>query len=181
MSHFLSNSLRPGSKAGWMKSAATALLATVLAVSPLAGATEAGPRDRDGRWQHTHRADDHRREDHRRDHRADHRPRHPHGGPPGLQRAPGKGHAHHPGQRHEARSHAPVRHAYPRDAFHRLSRAERYELQRRLARQGYYRGPIDGLWGPGTLNGMNAWAGQNSGYQMSSLETTMLLLQALLR
>ncbi len=43
-----------------------------------------------------------------------------------------------------------------RSAFYALPRAERMELQERLAAPGLYRGDIDGLWGPGTASAFAA-------------------------
>lgn len=172
-----------------LKTTCAALLAAILGFGALAPA-EAGPRDDRGRWEQRH--DGHRGDRDRRHHdRRD-------WAPPGHRKAHGKGHDKH---RHEARDHdrrryeAParrwqpppreVRHGWqqphPREAFHRMSREERYQIQRRLARQGYYNGPIDGAWGPGTWNGMNSWANSGNGYNMSSTEATLMLLQALLR
>lgn len=42
--------------------------------------------------------------------------------------------------------------------FRALNERERYAVQRSLARVGYYAGPIDGVWGPGTWAGTAAYA-----------------------
>ena len=43
-------------------------------------------------------------------------------------------------------------------AFNSYSRAERQKIQRRLSRQGYYNGGIDGSFGPGTYRAIAAYA-----------------------
>lgn len=43
-------------------------------------------------------------------------------------------------------------------AFNSYSKAERRAIQRSLRSYGYYRGGIDGSFGPGTYNALNAYA-----------------------
>lgn len=43
-------------------------------------------------------------------------------------------------------------------AFNSYSKAERKAIQRSLRSYGYYRGGIDGSFGPGTYNALNAYA-----------------------
>jgi hypothetical protein len=43
-------------------------------------------------------------------------------------------------------------------AFNSYSVAQRYQIQRRLAHWGYYRGGIDGSFGPGTYSAVAAYA-----------------------
>ena len=43
-------------------------------------------------------------------------------------------------------------------AFNSYSRAERQAIQRKLRAYGYYRGGIDGAFGPGTYNAITAYA-----------------------
>jgi hypothetical protein len=42
--------------------------------------------------------------------------------------------------------------------FNEFSPSARRIIQQRLAAQGYYRGPIDGIWGPGTARAVAAYA-----------------------
>ncbi|TXH95998.1 MAG: hypothetical protein E6Q73_14140 [Pseudorhodobacter sp.] len=43
-------------------------------------------------------------------------------------------------------------------AFNSYSRSQRYQIQRTLAHWGYYRGGIDGSFGPGTYSAVSAYA-----------------------
>lgn len=154
-----------------------ALLAAAVSLGALAPMAEAGPRD-DRRWEQRHHgppghAKHHNKGKGKGHARNDPPPRHVHRGPsrPEVRYVPVPVPARAPGWQQP----------HPREAFYRMSREDRLRIQRQLARQGYYRGPIDGAWGPGTWNGMNAWAGNNGGYGMNTMEATLVLLQALLR
>ncbi|RRH74263.1 peptidoglycan-binding domain-containing protein [Falsigemmobacter faecalis] len=153
------------------------LLAAALSLGTLAPMAEAGPRD-ERRWEQRH----HGPPGHAKRHhtgkgkahaRHDHRPRH-------VQRDRGRPEVRYVPVPVPAPNHG-WQQRHPRDAFYRMSREDRYRVQRQLAQQGYYRGPIDGAWGPGTWNGMNAWNNNNGGMGMGSMEATLMLLQALLR
>jgi peptidoglycan hydrolase-like protein with peptidoglycan-binding domain len=48
----------------------------------------------------------------------------------------------------------------------RLSAAEIRNLQARLGQLGYYRGPVDGVWGPGMQSALQRFQ-QSSGIQVS--------------
>jgi len=66
-------------------------------------------------------------------------------------------------------------------AFHEYSPQARRAIQQRLAAYGYYRGPIDGVWGRGTAAAVSAYARDvNAGNALSSRDGTVRLLNQLI-
>jgi hypothetical protein len=66
-------------------------------------------------------------------------------------------------------------------AFNEYSPASRRAIQQRLRAYGYYRGPIDGAFGPGTRNAIQAYARDTgNGQAIQSRDGTVRLLNGLL-
>lgn len=86
-------------------------------------------------------------------------------------------------RRYEAPRYQPVpQYASPvTDAFREYSVASRRAIQTRLRAYGYYRGAIDGIYGPGTRNAIEAYARDtgNSGL-LGTRNGTVTLLNGLL-
>lgn len=72
--------------------------------------------------------------------------------------APRHDHGYGHGHRHEKPKAQSIYHTPVARAFNSYSRAERRLIQRRLAHWGYYRGGIDGSFGPGTYSAVVAYA-----------------------
>lgn len=78
--------------------------------------------------------------------------------------------------RHSAPAFTPVA-----AAFNEYSPASRRAIQQRLHAYGYYRGPIDGAFGPGTRNAIEAYARDTGNVQATqSRDGTVRLLNGLL-
>lgn len=66
-------------------------------------------------------------------------------------------------------------------AFRDYSPAGRRAIQQQLRAMGYYRGPIDGAWGPGTWNAVQSYAlAMRSTESLRSRDGTVLLLNRLI-
>lgn len=66
-------------------------------------------------------------------------------------------------------------------AFAEFSPASKRAIQSRLRAYGYYRGSIDGVWGPGTSNAIQAYARDTgNGRALTSRDGTVRLLNGLL-
>lgn len=66
-------------------------------------------------------------------------------------------------------------------AFNRYSSSERRLIQRRLAAYGYYRGGVDGSFGPGTYSAISAYARDNGqGRALASTNTAFAVYDGLI-
>lgn len=88
----------------------------------------------------------------------------------------------HPGYgRPDHGQHPPAYGSAAAQAFAEYSPASKRAIQTRLRAYGYYRGAIDGVWGPGTSGALQAYARDTgNSAALSSRDATVRLLNGLL-